>query len=81
MEDKISRLEVLTDLTEFAEKQEAKGSPYTGGWADPITMTKWYKKIASIREDLPKKVILEFDDARKRKQHRPNCGCLICTDS
>jgi len=77
MESKLDRLEVLTDLTEFAEREQAKGSPYTAGWFN----YEWYGIIASLRADLPEEVVREFDDARQRKKHRPECGCLICTDS
>lgn len=80
MELKLDRLEVLTGLTEFAEKQRAKGSPYVNGWAGGVQMSAWYKKIAELRAGLPEEVVREFDDARQRKQHRPNCECLICTD-
>ena len=81
MESKLNRLEVLTDLTEFAEKQSAKGSPYVGGWADHGDMTKWYKEIVKLRAVLPEEVVKEFDDARQRSKHRPDCRCDYCTDS
>ena len=77
MEDKLTRLEVLTDLTEFAEMRRAKGSNLTSGWANP----EWYKIIANLRAMLPEEVVKEFDDARKRGKHRPSCRCLVCTDS
>ncbi len=60
----LSRLEVLTDLTEFAEKQRAMRSPYVDGWAND----EWYKEIAQLRTALPDDTVQEFDNARNRKQ-------------
>ena len=61
------RLETLTDLVEFAERQQAKGSPYTSGWADSFTMAAWKKTIAYLREIIPKEELEKFDDYRHRK--------------
>ena len=66
--DELSKLEVLTDLTEFAKKQRAKGSPYTDGWADSATVTKWMETIGYLRTVLPKCAVKDFDDFRKRKR-------------
>lgn len=77
----LGRLGVLTDLVEFAEKQKAKGSPHTSVWAPFAKMTYWTALIASLRRSLPPEAVKEFDDARQRRKHRPNCRCDYCTDS
>ncbi len=68
MENRLSRLEVLTDLTEFAEQRKAAGSPYTEGWAPHIKMTEWYQAIAMLRSSLPDDVVKAFDDKRNKKR-------------
>ena len=68
MEDRLSRLEVLTDLIEFAEDRRAEGSAYVEGWAPYIKMTEWYKEIAMLRNSLPDGKVKEFDDERERKR-------------
>ena len=60
----LSRLEVLTDLTEFAEQQMRERSPYVAGWYN----AEWYKEIAQLRTALPEDTVQEFDNARNRKQ-------------
>jgi len=78
----LGRLEVLTDLIEFAEQQMAKGSPYTAGWADSVTTTKWMETIGNLRTVIPKCAVENFDDFRKRKRdfikqiNRRNDGIL-----
>ena len=76
MEDKLDKLETLTDLTEFGEKQMAKGSPYTVGWFN----YDWYKTIAMLRKSLPIDIVEEFDEKRARNRHRPGCECILCTE-
>ena len=76
MEDKLDRLETLTYLVEFGETQQAKGSPYTGGWFN----YDWYKEIAVLRDSLPIDIVAEFDDKRARNRHRPGCECILCTE-
>jgi len=68
MEIKLSRLEVLTDLIEFAEDRRAEGSAYVEGWAPDIKMTEWYKEIALLRNSLPDDKVKAFDENRERKQ-------------
>ena len=68
MADKLSRLEVLTDLTEFAEDRRAEGSAYVEGWAPYTAMTEWHKEIAMLRNSLPDDVVEKFDDKRERKR-------------
>jgi len=68
MEIKLSRLEVLTDLIEFAEDRRAEGSAYVEGWAPYIKMTEWYKEIAILRSSLPDDIVKEFDEKRERKR-------------
>jgi len=63
----LGRLEVLTDLVEFAQKQTAKGSPHTSGWADDVTLTNWQIQIGGLRASLPECAVTEFDNERKRK--------------
>ena len=75
MEDKLNRLGTLTDLVEFGETQQAKGSPYTEGWFN----YNWYKDIAMLRGSLPIDIVAEFDDKRARNRHRPGCKCILCT--
>ena len=75
MEDKLDRLEALTDLVEFGETQQAKGSPYTEGWFD----YDWYKTIAMLRKSLPIDIVERFDEKRERNRHRPGCECILCT--
>ena len=75
MEDKLDRLETLTYFIEFGENQMAKGSPYTSGWFN----YDWYKTVEELRASLPADVVKEFDENRKRKQHRPGCRCILCT--
>jgi len=62
------RLEVLTDLVEFAQQQNAKGSPYTSGWADDMTLTNWQIQIGGLRAALPECLVKDFDNERKRKR-------------
>ena len=64
--DELSRLEVLTDLVEFARQQRAKGSPHIGGWADSATVSKWMQTIGYLRSALPECTVKRFDDERKR---------------
>jgi len=73
----LSRLEVLTDHIEFAERQLKRGSVYTHGWAD---LEKWNKDIAELRGMLPKCAVEDFDNERKKNLHRPNCQCLLCQE-
>ncbi len=68
MEDRLSRLGVLTHLTEFAEARREAKSPYVEGWAPHIKMTEWYKEIAQLRASLPEDIVKEFDDERERKR-------------
>jgi hypothetical protein len=75
MENKLSRLEVLTDFIEFGEKQMAKGSPYTAGWFN----YDWYKDIEMLRKSLPIDIVERFDEKRERNRHRPGCECILCT--
>ena len=75
--DDKSRLEVLTDLVEFANQQLKAGSNYTYGWAN---LTKWNKDIDDLRSSLPKCVVEELDERRKRDRHRENCGCMLCVE-
>ena len=65
MQHLISRLEALTDLTEFAEQRRAKGSPYVAGWENTKA---WKKTIEYLRSVIPEDVLEEFDDYRKRKR-------------
>lgn len=67
-ENELSKLEVLTDLTEFAEQQLARGSLLTSGWADPITLTRWREQIGNLRSFLPECLLREFDDERKKRK-------------
>lgn len=69
--NELSQLEVLLDLTEFAEQQKAKGSLLTNGWADPATLTRWRERIENLRSFLPDCLLKEFDDEREKcKQFR-----------
>ena len=63
--DDLTRLEVLTDLVEFAEKQLKKGSPWVMGWSN---LEKWKSDIIILRDKLPNCTLEEFDDFRKRKR-------------
>ena len=65
--DELSRLEVLTNLIEFAEEQRAKGSPYTDSWADSTTITNWRTTIGYLRTALPKCAVEDFDNERNRQ--------------
>ena len=64
----LSRLEVLTDLVEFAEQRRAEGSLYTGGWADSYTVSKWMETIGYLRVALPECAVKCFDEERRRKR-------------
>ena len=64
--DELSRLEVLTDIVEFAKQQRAKGSPHTASWADYATVDKWMQTIGYLRSELPECTVKRFDDERKR---------------
>ncbi len=68
MENRLSRLEVLTHLTEFAKARRKAKSPYVEGWAPHIKMAEWYKEIVQLRASLPEDVVKEFDDERERKR-------------
>lgn len=76
----LSRLEVLTDLVEFAEKQKAKESIYTNGWADPTMLKKWKDSILRLRQVLPDCAVKDFDNERRRQKHRPDCQCSWCEE-
>ena len=78
--NELSRLQVLTELVNFAKKQRDKGSEFTNGWADYTTMNSWYTTIGYLRSILPKEILEDFDNEQQKKQHRPGCQCLICTD-
>jgi len=58
----LSRLEVLTDLVEFAHERMALNSPLTAGWYNKA----WPDIITNIRDSLPDDVVKEFDDERRR---------------
>jgi len=73
----LSRLEVLTDLIEFANQQIERGSNLTRGWAD---LDKWNRDVMNLRAFLPKCEVEEFDERRKRQRHRENCGCMLCEE-
>ena len=73
----LSRLQVLTDLVEFANQQLKKGSNYTVGWAN---LPKWNEDIDDLRASLPNCVVEEFDEQRRRDRHRENCGCMLCVE-
>ena len=64
----LSRLEVLTDLVEFAQQQRIKGSPYTNSWADSTTVTNWMETIGYLRTALPECAVKDFDNERKRQK-------------
>lgn len=66
--NELSRLEVLTDLCEFAEKQRAEGSLFTDGWADGATVTKWRETIGYLKTALPKCVVEDFENGRRRQK-------------
>ena len=76
--NELSRLEVLTDLLEFAKQQKAKGSSLTASWADSATVDKWIESIGYLRTALPKCAVEDFDNGRKKNRHRPDCGCHLC---
>lgn len=76
----LGRLEVLTDLTEFADKQNAKKSNFTAGWCPPEQYMKWVSEIYALRQALPKEVLKDFDEERKNQGHRDDCGCLLCEE-
>ena len=59
----LSRLQVLTDLCEFADRQMAKGSPRTAGWA---RVKEWRKTIDDLKAALPKCVVEDFENERER---------------
>ena len=75
--DDLSRLEVLTDLIEFANQRIERGSNYTYGWAD---LKRWNQDVKNLRASLPKCAVEEFDERRKRQKHRENCGCMLCVE-
>ena len=64
----LSRLEVLTDLLEFAAERRAAGSLYTDGWADYQTVTKWREIVGYLRTALPDCAVRCFDEDRERKK-------------
>ena len=64
----LNRLEVLTDLIEFAQQQRAKGSPHTASWADAGSVTKWQIQIGGLRTALPKCAVEDFDNERQRQK-------------
>ena len=76
----LCKLEVLTDLVEFAERRIAVNSQHTSGWADPTTLVSWAERIGSIRNALPKDVLEEFDEERKGRGHRDGCECMLCEE-
>ena len=63
----LSRLEVLTDLVEFAESRLEVNSTRTASWCDPQTYTKWLTDIAMLRSMIPKEDLEEFDRGRNAK--------------
>ena len=67
--DELSRLELLTDLVEFARERREAGSPYTSGWADSLTVTNWMTIIGHLRTALPECAVKDFDDERERKRN------------
>lgn len=64
--NELSQLEVLMDLTQFAEQQKARGSLLTDGWADSATLTRWRERVGNLRSILPDCLLKEFDDERER---------------
>lgn len=76
----LNRLEVLTGLIEFAKQQRAKGSPYTNGWADEVTVHRWQDTIGYLRSVIPKGTLKEFDNERQAGRHRENCQCMLCEE-
>ena len=66
--NELSKLEVLTDLCEFAEKQRAEGSLFTDGWADGATVTKWQETIGYLKAALPDCAVKDFENERRRQK-------------
>lgn len=59
----LSRLQVLTDLCDFAEHQMARGSQRTAGWA---RTKEWRETITYLKAALPDCVVEGFENERKR---------------
>ena len=74
------KLEVLTDLTEFALSRMEAGSSLTASWCSVDQLAIWQERIGAIRSMLPEEEVEKFDDDRKREGHRENCQCIICEE-
>ena len=74
----ISKLDVCEDLIKLAIEARARGSIYVNTWADTENMTRWANTVTAMRNIIPKKILREYDEGRKRFRHREGCKCVLC---